>query len=610
MKKKSREAKHKSVPSESGRDRQSAFLLFGAGRVVEALAHAERLLQTMPDDPFLCNLAAVCHGMVGDVEKAFSLWRHALTMAPDYADACCNMANVLRDCTRFAEAEAYYRQTLSMHPGHIEASNNLGVMLQGLGRFAEAEAMYLQVIALRPDIANAYFNLGNLYRETNLWLAAEQAYQKALLRNPRQVDVCNNLGLLFQESGRVVEAEALYRRALAINPHHGDAHYNLANLFKDLKKCQEAEHWYRRVLQLHPKHVLTYNNLGILLHQTKRYDEAERCYRQALRLVPDFADASWNLALHYLSLGDFLQGWPLYEYRYHASMKKRNTVPPVVTFPMWQGEDVRGKSLLIVAEQGMGDQIQFCRYATFLQERGASRITLTCDAALRLLFNCLVGVDAVVEKGETIGEDYDFWTFYLSIPQFLQTTVATIPARVPYLHPDANRVQHWRSLLPDDGLKVGLVWKGSRVNHNDANRSLPGLEVLAPLWEVPGVTFISLQKGEGEDQANDPPVGQPLRHFGSLLQDFADTAALVVSLDLVISIDSAVAHLAGAVGQRCWVMLPGWGTDWRWLKERSDSPWYPDSIRLFRQSRLDDWSLVVRSMADALRTFRDSLSIS
>ncbi|MBF0140175.1 MAG: tetratricopeptide repeat protein [Magnetococcales bacterium] len=605
MKKKSRGAKHKAVSPLSGRDRsvadrQSAFSLFGAGRVTEALAVAERLLQTNRDDPFLLNLAAVCHGMEGDAEVAFSLWRHALRVAPDYADACCNMANVLRDQGRFAEAEGCYRQTLGIHPGHIEARNNLGVLLQRLGRHAEAEAMYLQIIALRPDLADVYFNLGNLYRESKRPDAAEQAYRKALLQNPRQVDVCNNLGLLYQESGRVAEAEACYRRALAVNPKHGDALYNLANLFKDSKRCQEAEKGYRQVLRLHPEHVLTCNNLGILLHQMEKHAEAEGCYRQALRLAPDFADAGWNLALHYLSLGDFPQGWPLYEYRYHPSMKKRNTVPPDVTIPMWRGENVQGKSMLIVAEQGLGDQIQFCRYATMLKASGARRITLTCDAALRLLFQSLEGVDAVVEKGASFGEDHDFWTFYLSIPQYMRTTVATIPARIPYLHPGMDRVAHWRSLLPVDGFKVGLVWRGSPVNANDANRSLPGLEVLAPLWEVPGVTFISLQKGDGEEQAKTPPVGQPLRHYGPLLHDFADTAALVVQLDLVISIDSAVAHLAGAVGQRCWVLLPRWGTDWRWLKGRSDSPWYPDGMRLFRQTRFDDWSRVVQRMAREL----------
>ena len=237
---------------------------------------------------------------------------------------------------------------------------------------------------------------------------------------------------------------------------------------------------------------------------------------------------------------------------------------------------------------------------------GASRITLVCKSPLKALLETLEGVDMVVFQLEATSlPTHDYWTFPMSLPLYFATTIQTIPAKLPYLSAPLQRLDQWHRNLPTGGLKVGLVWKGSAGHKNDANRSLPGLSTLAPLWALSGITFVSLQKGLGEDEAATPPVGQPILDLGPDIQDFADTAAIVAQLDLVICIDSAVAHLTGALNKPCWVLLPAIGVDWRWLHERTDSPWYPGVMRLFRQTKAGDWSAPIGDAAQALRIWVD-----
>ncbi|MBF8274656.1 MAG: hypothetical protein HW380_3761 [Magnetococcales bacterium] len=581
------------------RDRERAFALYAEGRMTEALAVANQVMAREKPDPYLLNLAAVCHGASGHPGLALSCWQQALALQPDYADAYGNMGNMFKDIQRYPEAEACYRQALSLQPDHVEANNNLGVLLHGLNRHEEAAAAYEEILRHHPNHVGACFNLGNAFYDMKRWSEAETAYRQALRMNPDHADACNNLGLLLQESGRGAEGEILFRQTLRLKPDHADVHYNLGNLLTHYKRPKDAEIHYRRALTLKPHHAKACNNLAILLQHLKRFPEAAAQYRQALHIRPDYADAQWNLGLLYLSLGNFPEGWPLYEARYDPGMEKRNTIPIEAPFPMWRGEDLTGKSLLIIPEQGIGDQIQFCRYGTILKTMGAKHITLVCDSALKELFQSLAGVDQVLEKQSSAPLHYDFWTFTLSIPLRLHTEISTIPAQVPYLYPPPKRLAHWHQMLPKEGFRVGLAWKGNPNHSNDSSRSLTSLHVLAPLWRVAGVVFISLQKGRGEEEAIQPPPLQPIHQFSPLIHDFADTAAMVAHMDLVISIDSAVAHLAGAMGKPCWIILPTWGTDWRWLQERSDSPWYPGT-RLFRQRHIDDWSEVVQHMADEL----------
>ncbi|MBF0462747.1 MAG: tetratricopeptide repeat protein [Magnetococcales bacterium] len=430
---------------------------------------------------------------------------------------------------------------------------------------------------------------------------AEAAYREAIRLRPTEVDAHANLGLLLQQGHRFAEAEAALRQAIALQPDYAEVYVNLGVLLQTIHRPAEAEATYWQAIRLQPECAEAHYNLGAFLQGQHRLAEAEAAYQHAIRSQPDHAEACWNLSLLYLSLGRFQEGWPLHEARHHPNKREQRVVPLAVPFPRWNGEPLPGHSLLLVAEQGLGDQIQFCRYAAHLKARGVRWLTLVCAAPLAALFASLAGVDQVLVPSTS--HDYpahDYWAFYLAIPLHLATTLATIPQEIPYLRAPADRLAVWERGLPPADFRVGLVWKGNLNNKKGTDRSLPALTVLAPLWSVPGVAFVSLQKGDGEAEASQPPPDQPLFHPGAAIQDFADTAAIVTHLDLVISIDSAVAHLAGALGKPCWVLLPARETDWRWLQGRADSPWYPGVMRLFRQKRPEEWSAVVEEVRAAL----------
>jgi hypothetical protein len=313
-------------------------------------------------------------------------------------------------------------------------------------------------------------------------------------------------------------------------------------------------------------------------------------------LNDSYRTARFNLSYLLLRQGRFEEGWYCLEARnWYAALTAQ------LDCPRWQGESVAGKSILISFEAGHGDVIQFCRYADVLKAQGAASITMICHPPLKALLEGMKSVNAVIAFDEQIpSSGWDFWTPLLSIPYYCKTRLDTIPANIPYLQAPRKLIEKWAALLPKNGLRVGLVWKGSTQFENDADRSLPSLAVLAPLGSVANVSFISLQKGAGEDEAIQPPSGLNLIHIGSQLTDFADTAAVVMNLDLIICVDTAIAHLAGALGKPCWVLLPEYKTDWRWMKDRTDSPWYPGTMRLFRQPAMGDWSSVVAEVVAAL----------
>ncbi|MBF0181892.1 MAG: glycosyltransferase family protein [Magnetococcales bacterium] len=464
------------------------------------------------------------------------------------------------------------------------------------GRLAEALTLIDGLRrAFPPDpsllnlAAGCHKGLGDTDRAAACW-------REALRLNPNDVSVLNNLGVLAWERERHGEAESAYRQALRIAPDYLSALYNLGVLLYGTGRRAEAETHFRRVIALAPDHAGAWNNLGNLLRENGRLAEAETAFRQALAIRPDCADALWNLSLLCLAQGRYAEGWPLHEARHHPLKTGWRVPRPELPFPMWRGEPLAGKRLLLLGEQGMGDQLQFCRYAPLLKAMGVGWLTLVCSAALCRLMRSLKGVDEVLaHEAHPVPPRHDFWVMLLSIPHLLG---GRLPDTLPYLAADPAQAADWP--LPEGVFKVGISWRGDPNHANDANRSLPGLATLAPLWRVPGIQFVSLQKGAGEQEARRPPEGQPLLAPGDRIGTFADTAAIVASLDLVITIDSALAHLAGALGKPCWVMLTAHGTDWRWMLEGEESPWYPGVMRLFRQTRPGDWSSVVRRMGEEL----------
>jgi Tfp pilus assembly protein PilF len=542
--------------------------------------------------------------LAGRLDEAERGYRDALEHHPHHVDALHLLGVVLLTRDAWIEAEALIRRAIALKDDpHFYA--NLADLLLRRRRTQEAEAACRKAIAIDGNCSLAYFHLAEALKDSCAE-EAEGAYRRAAELDPTLLAARNNLGTLLMSQNRLAEATAVFRGALDIDGSYIHALYNLGMALLRSVRLDEAQALFRSALAVQPDHRDALHNLATTLKLAGRYGEAETLYRQTLALAPEFADARFNLGILLLTQGRFKEGWPHAEARY-APQRRPKDVPPPADTPMWQGESLEGKSLVLWHEQGYGDCVQFARYAPLLKALGVRHLTLMCPAPLKPLIDTVDGVDDVKTHSGEIGR-HDYWAYPLSLPLRFRTTLDTIPAALPYLHALPARVERWRDHLttPDDapGLKVGLVWKGFADNQHDATRSLPGLAPLAPLWAVPGVSFFSLQKGQGEQEAAAPPARQPIVHLGAAIEDFADTAAIIAQLDLLISVDTAAAHVAGALGKPCWLMLPRDWTDWRWLLERDDSPWYPRVMRLFRQSDTRDWSDVAERMADALRHWR------
>lgn len=471
--------------------------------------------------------------------------------------------------------------------------------LYAAGAYADALALATPLLERRQRNNVELLNLTAACARANGDLAqAEALWRRAVTVDPRFADGHCNLGLVMKDRGRLPAAETAYRRALALQPRHLLALNNLGNLLKSLHRYQEAINAYRQVIKIDSNHVGAHSNLGNLLRDLGHDEEAEASYRAALAADPEFCEARINLGELKLSQGNFREGWPLYEARWQRPDMPR----PATRAPQWKGEALTGKSLIVFPELGFGDEIQFVRYLSLLKARGTSHLTLVCRPVLKSVLETLPGIDRLLSADDPAAQSLptpDYWTYLLSIPGHLDADPASIPASLPYLQALPERLEYWRPRLPASGFKVGLVWQGNRQHRNDHNRSLASLEILKPLWMVSDVSFVSLQNEPAN--AGAIPIDQPLWSPGLDLRDFADTAAVIDLLDLVISVDTAVAHLAGALGKATWLLLPARGVDWRWRAHDQDTPWYPGVIRLFRQTPKADWTSTIGFMVKELQ---------
>ncbi len=447
----------------------------------------------------------------------------------------------------------------------------------------------------------AWFHAGLQRMASGDAAGAEACLRRALALAPDLAEAHANLALVLEQTGRPAEAEVHYRLALAAKPDLALTHLNLGALLHSLKRLDEAEAAYRTALALDPANPAVWSNLGSLLACLKQEAAAEDCLRQALRLQPEHAGARFNLSYVLLRQGRFAEGWQCFEARgWYARFEQ------VLDCPRWRGESLASRNLLIVPEAGHGDMIQFCRYAALVKAAGAAHVCLFCHPGLKRLFASLKGLDAVCcGPDDWPAVEPDYWTPLLSLPGHFNTGLATIPAALPYLEPDEmdrRRMAGFIAAHTDSGkLRIGLAWRGNPRFENDAERSLPSLDLLAPLGQIEGLSFFSLQKDSSE--AACPPESLELVDLAPLLNDFADTAAAIVNLDLIISVDTAVAHLAGALAKPFWLLLADYKPDWRWLADREDSPWYPGLARIFRQQTAGEWSQVVDAIGLALEVF-------
>lgn len=599
-------------------------------------ANAERLyrevLTLQPHNPDALHLLGLLEHQQGHHEEAVRLIEQAIKTHPNVSDFYNNCGEAYRALGRQREALIYYRRALKLNPGNPLAHNNLAILLHDRGAADEALMHYRKALSVEPRYLDAQFNLGKLLLERRKPDAALPHLQKALDLDPRfrpawillsaahqalgrldealhaireacaldssNLGAINQEGLLLIELGDFEGAAACFHRLLARDPNVAEAHCNLGVALHQLDSLEEAAASYRQALALRADYVEAQKNYATVLRDRGAVDESIAAFEQLLQAQPDLADAHFGLAFSALLAGDFERGWAEYEWRWRSSNMPH--AKPKLKGREWTGQELQGRAILVYTEQGAGDAIQFARFIPLLAALGA-QVILQCPPALARLLRTVEGVTAVSTPDQQAGP-YDYHCALMSLPRLLGITLGItldrLPANVPYLQWLESPLTRELDALEFDAtkLKIGIAWTGSSTHINNRKRSCPPA-LLAQLAELPDVALYSLQKTPPEDSRT--AAGPPWQDYTPQLEDFSDTAALIDRLDLVVSVDTSVAHLTGALGKPVWLLL-AFAADWRWLSERRDSPWYP-TMRLYRQARPGDWPGVLASVMAALR---------
>ena len=558
------------------------------------------LMRDNPANPDVLFVRGIIDFNLGMTKDAEACMDKALTIAPHSTVVLFIYGIILMIQKKYNAALLLLMRVVTLKPDHAEAHWFISSALIKTGALAGALASINKAVEIDPQNAEALSDRGNILKILDRLPEAAACYEKALALKADDHRFINNLGVIHFLQNDLDGAEALYLAALASHPAYPEALNNMGALRLVNGDFDDAILYCRRALALRQDYPEALNNLGNALKDARRFEEAITAYKESLRLDPDDADVHKNLALALLALGRFEEGWHAYEWRW-KSKQLRHAFRDFAK-PEWQGEDGEGRTILIHAEQGLGDTLQFCRYAPFVKERGF-HVLMEVPLPLKRIIQSLDGVDKVVTKGDALPH-FDLHCPMMHLPLAFHTTARSIPGKLPYLKPNPVDLTKWRDRvtgLANDAFKVGLVWAGnSRVHLNstdliatDRKRSLAP-EVLAPLMDLTDVQFFSLQK-EG---SRAPDIFQ-LIDWMEDCHDLADTAALIMNLDLVISVDTAVAHLAGALGKPVW-LLNRFNSCWRWLVGRDNSPWYPGILRIFHQKEMGNWDDVIMRVRVAL----------
>lgn len=598
----------------------SALREHRSGNLTRASEMYQKILRGNPRDAEALHLLGLISSEQGAHELAIALIGSAIEAAGPIPVYCANLGRVFGRQGRHPEAIACYRQTLLSEPANVDIWLQLARAFTSAARIQEAAVAYERAVSLDPTCAEAFFELANLLYRSGLYERAVESYTSAASLWPRHAEVHYNLGVALSCSGRTADAIVCYRRAVQLRPDYAEAHNNLGTLLQAEHRLTEAEQEYRLALKSapgfvwpqynlgrsledqdrsyealdvysalvarSPNHADAHNNLGNTLLAIGECENAVRHYRTALTIDPKHAEAHWNLGLALLKAGEYEEGWREYEWRFDQPRAQRREFD----VPLWDGAPLHGRPILIHAEQGLGDTLQFIRFLPLVKERGG-HVILECQPPLEAVLERFTGYDALVGRGKPVGH-FTCHAPLMSVPRIIGNTLTSLPADVPYLQIDPELVAGWgdaiqASLDREGDLRVGLTWGGNAQHRNDRYRSLPA-SYLEPLGGVKGVSFFGLQKGRNDlGYAGQPPM----IFLEDSKTDLLDTAAILLNLDLVISVDTSMVHLAGALGRPTWVLL-SFNNDWRWLMKRQDSPWYPN-VRLFRQSRLHDWYTVI-----------------
>jgi tetratricopeptide (TPR) repeat protein len=534
----------------------------------------------------------------GDLVQAESICQRIIEKCPQHVQALHILGIIFNAKGNHENACEYLKRARKLQPDNYIILLNLGYMQMQLGRLEDAEASFRTVVRIKPDETSAYISLGNVLKRLGKYEESIACHEHAVLLNPLSAEERSNLASAYLSWNKREAAIAEYLKAVAMQPDSAELHFNLGTAFQKAERYEDACVSFRLALKLNPDHVRAIMNMGTSLRSLGALDEAIDCLRRATEIAPDYADAQWNLALTLLMAGDYTSGWKAYEWRLKIPDIPIRKLP----HEYWDGSVRPGKTLLLYTEQGIGDAIQFIRYAGMARAR-VGRIILQCHTSLVRLLSDVDGVDQVLSDGEPVLK-CDLCLPLLSLPRVLGATLEDIPNKIPYLKADDRLTEQWRSKMDPLRYKIGVAWAGNPKHLDDHNRSC-NLTAFAHLMKLPGVIFYSLQKENPDMRSMNVPEGISLIDKTNELTDFADTAALIVNLDLIITVDTSVAHLAGALGRPVWTLLP-FAPDWRWMLNRNNTPWYP-TMRLFRQKNFGDWDSVFVNVEKALRKTLESL---
>ncbi|MHB8493278.1 MAG: tetratricopeptide repeat protein [Casimicrobiaceae bacterium] len=577
--------------------------LFALDQLDAAQGALTRALDLAPDSDVICNLMGAVLRARGDVAGARSHFEKALALNSRNAEAANNLGNLAKEAGDIPAAEGYYRLAVQLNPRFADAYSNLGGLYQRQGDLEKAEEVIRQALEIRPDNADALNNLGGVLQERGDLDAAEECLRAALRVHPDLPPAMHNLGTVLRMMGRLQEAERYCRRALEIDPTSAAAVNNLATVLGQRGDLDAAERACRDALRLDPSCAPAYSNLGSIFRERGDMRTAEASYRDALRIDPGHPHIEYDLSILALLQENYEEGFELYESRFHCAGRDfaatRNSHRKLAAVPLWRGEPLSGKRIYIWSEQGLGDTLMVMRYLPLLRARGALHLSVQCDPALERVVASMSEVDEVIARSDAVPDDRtDFHCSMMSLPHRFGTRIGNVPNTVPYLHvPDTLAAEFAKLMRGITKPRVGLAWAGNRTLRDDARRSIP-LKQFAALFRHPQIQLMSLQKGEAAKDWID--LAKTGSEFIERCEDFMDTAALVTNLDLVVTVDTAVAHLAGALGKPVW-LLNRFGSEWRWGLEREDSPWYPTMMQ-FRQRGRGHWGETIDRVGQAMIT--------
>ncbi len=493
---------------------------------------------------------------------------------------------------RLDQAAQIYGEIIAAHPENPDANNLLGVIEHQRGNHETALRLMGRAVALKPDFAQAHSNLGVALQEQGRLPEAVASLRTAVSISPDSADANHNLGVALQKMEEGAEAIPSFRKALAIRPDYTEAQRGLGNALRSEGRLAEAANIFQKLVASKKAEAEDHNILGIILRELGQVEEAVKCYRQALAINPNHIEAEHNLGHALLLAGRYEEGWERYEKRFLSKGYKSRIQK--FSEPLWTGGPLNGKAIFLHAEQGFGDSIQFIRYAKLVSEKYGGKVIVECQKKLKSLFSTAPGIDVLLAAGEEV-PDFDVHAPLMSVPHIIGTTLQTIPAEIPYI--TTKNLPKPIEIGPESGIKIGFLWAGSTINKRGKVRTVE-VSLFERLIRTQRTKFYSLQFGDPGTELKATRFCDEVTDLGPFLEGFAETAAVVDQLDLIITVDTYLAHLAGAMGKPAWVLLPH-SPDWRWLLERADSPWYP-SVRLFRQPAIGDWEAVFAEVEDSL----------